>query len=407
MLGNIFTIGVVAALSGCAKAVPQTVGGVVSIPLEYTYHITPNFTGNASEAWIATKTNNQTLAGLLQQAQNATFISYDEEFSQMIGSNPEAVLVQERNVSFAFEGATFDWRGNQFWFTSSILDDKPTTIYRYNITDNSVHEVKTALVNPNGAYYFDGYVYFVYFGSPSVQPGVARVNAVTYEAEILVNSYFGLPFNGPDDITVVPANHDGNGITTPHVYFTDNTYGSLVNRPSSDYQLPNAVWRFTPTTGALVAVISRADMIGTNGVQINANGTKLYVGEFDTLVKGLDIGNSNLPGSSGVFEFDLDFRGFPVNKRLFGVTRFGSPDGLKVDDYGRVWTSESEGIVVRNTEGKVIGLFNEKTLKDQRLTYANIAQVALAGNSAFFLASNRLWRVDLAQVVAKPGSCGN
>jgi hypothetical protein len=103
MLGNIFTIGVVAALSGCAKAAPQTVGGVVSIPLEYTYYITPNFTGNASEAWIATKTNNQTLAGLLQQAQNATFISYDEEFSQMIGSNPEAVLVQERNVSFAFE----------------------------------------------------------------------------------------------------------------------------------------------------------------------------------------------------------------------------------------------------------------------------------------------------------------
>ena len=113
MLGNIFTIGVVTALLGCAKAAPETVDGVVSIPLEYTYHITPNFTGNASEAWISTKTNNKTLVGLLQKAQNATFISYDEEFSQMIGSNPKAVLVQERNDSFAFEACIREGHPNQ------------------------------------------------------------------------------------------------------------------------------------------------------------------------------------------------------------------------------------------------------------------------------------------------------
>ncbi|KIW22183.1 uncharacterized protein PV07_12094 [Cladophialophora immunda] len=388
-------------------ATSLTLNGTLSVPINYTHLITPNYTSNASTYFINTKTDNNKLENLLQEAQNATFISYSSEFTDMLGPNPEAVLIEERNDSFAFEGATYDWRGNQVWFTSSILDDKPTTIYRMNLTDNTVHQVKTNLVNPNGAYYFEGYVYLVYFGNVSVQPGVARVNAVTYETEILANSWFGLPFNGPDDITVVPSNHDGNGLATTQIYFTDNLYGGLVDRPDSDYQLPSAIWRYTPSTGALVAVIPRSDIVGSNGVQINANGTKLYVGEYDSLPAGqLDIGSDNMPGSMAIFEYDLDSRGFPINRRMFGLARTYA-DGLKVDDYGRVWTGEGEGIVVRNGQGEVIGLFNHHMLMSQKMQGTSVAQVALAGNSAIILASTRLWRIDLAQTIASPGAFGN
>ncbi|OAG35849.1 hypothetical protein AYO21_09932 [Fonsecaea monophora] len=381
--------------AGVATAL--TLNGTVSIPMNYTHLITPNYTSNASTYFIDTKTNNNGLADLLKEAQNATFISYSSEFTDMLGPSPKARV----------QGATYDWRGNQVWFTSSILDDKPTTIYRLNLTDNSIHQVKTNLVNPNGAYYFDGFVYLVYFGNVSVQPGIARVNAVTYEAEILANSWFGLPFNGPDDITVVPANHDGNGLDTTQVYFTDNLYGGLVDRPDSDYQLPDAVWRYTPSTGALVAVIPRSDIVGSNGVQVNANGTKLYVGEYDSLPAGeLEIGSKNMPGSMGIYEYDLDSRGFPINKRMFGLARTFT-DGLKVDDYGRVWTGEGEGVVVRNSQGAVIGLFNHDTLMSQKMQGTSVAQVALAGNSAIILASTRLWRIDLAQTIASPGAFGN
>ncbi|OAP55595.1 hypothetical protein AYL99_10568 [Fonsecaea erecta] len=377
-------------------ATSLTLNGTISIPVNYTHLITPNYTSNATTYFINTNTNNNNLANILQEAQNATFISYSSEFTDMLGPNPQAVL-----------GATYDWRGDQVWFTSSILDDKPTTIYRLNLTDNTVHQVKTNLVNPNGLYYFDNYIYVVYFGNVSVQPGVARVNAITYEAEIIANSWFGLPFDGPDDITVVPSNHDGNGLDAVQIYFTDNLYDGLVDRPDSDYQLPAAVWRYTPSTGALVAVIPRSDIAGSNGVQVNANGTKLYVGEYDSLPAGqLDIGNDNLPGSMALFEYDLDSRGFPINKRMFGLARTYA-DGLKVDDYGPVWTGEGEGIVVRNNQGEVIGLFNHHTLMSQKMQSTSIAQVALAGNSAIILASTRLWRIDLAQTIASPGAFGN
>jgi gluconolactonase len=146
------------------------------------------------------------------------------------------------------------------------------------------------MTNPNGGYYYKGWVYMVYFGNLTTNPGIARVNAETYETEFLLNNYFGLPFNGPDDIVVLSANHDNNGVETDHIYFTDNTYGGLVAKPDSVYALPNAVWRFTPATGALVPVISRADIVGANGIRTNVNGTKLYVGELDSLTSGLDIG---------------------------------------------------------------------------------------------------------------------
>jgi gluconolactonase len=113
-----------------------------------------------------------------------------------------------------------------------------------------------------------------------------------------------------------------------------------------------------------------------------------------------------MPGTSGIFEFDIDSRGFPINKRLFGVARFGAPDGLHTDDYGRVWTGESDGIVVRNKNGQIIGIFNQLTLKDQKIAGA-IAQLSLAEDTLIIFAQTRLWRIQLAQTVKKGGSAGN
>lgn len=73
------------------------------------------------------------------------------------------------------------------------------------------------------------------------------------------------------------------------MYFTDVDYGFYVNRTA---QLPNAVWRYTPSTQALVPVISRADILGPNGVRVNANGTKLYVGEYDSGGATTEVGSA-------------------------------------------------------------------------------------------------------------------
>lgn len=81
----------------------QILTGSVIIPSIDTYRLLPNFTGNASQGYVSTQTPNGIVSTLLGQAKNATFISYDEEFSQMIGPHPEAVLVAEQADAFAYE----------------------------------------------------------------------------------------------------------------------------------------------------------------------------------------------------------------------------------------------------------------------------------------------------------------
>lgn len=115
---------------------------------------------------------------------------------------------------------------------------------------------------------------------------------------------------------------------------------------------------------------------------------------------------SNPPGSSGIYEFDLDTRGFPINKRLIGLARQGAADGMHIDDYGRVWTGEGEGIVVRDTNGKILGLLNADVFREKSET-GSIAQFVLAGDLLVVLALERLWKVQLAQTVVRAGSFGN
>jgi gluconolactonase len=91
----------------------------------------------------------------------------------------------------------------------------------------------------------------------------------------------------------------------------------------------------------------------------------------------------------------------PLTNVCLASPRTGIPDGLHADDYGRIWTGESEGIVVRNPRGKVIVIFNAETiLADQSIPIANFA---LAGDVLVLLASKRLWTLKLAQKLVSPG----
>lgn len=97
---------------------------------------------------------------------------------------------------------------NEVWFTSSVQvieAGQSTQIYHYNLLKNSITHVTPSVdvVNPNGGYYFDGLVYFTTSGNSSVAPSVVSIDPTTYKTEIILNSYFGLPFNFIDDIAIV------------------------------------------------------------------------------------------------------------------------------------------------------------------------------------------------------------
>ena len=95
--------------------------------------------------------------------------------------------------------------------------------------------------------------------------------------------------------------------------------------------------------------------------------------------------------------FDLDDDAFPINKRMLGISRTGISDGIHIDDAGRIWTGEYEGVVVRNPQGKVLGLFNSMAYSVNATTH--VANFALAGDTLVIEDVQRLWTVKLAQMV--------
>ena len=108
----------------------------------------------------------------------------------------------------------------------------------------------------------------------------------------------------------------------------------------------------------------------------------------------------NVTGSPAIYRYDISPEdGLVSNRVLFGITREGVSDGIKIDDQGRVWTAEYEGIVVRNSVGKVIGLFNKEVILGSRNPEVEMANFALAGDTLVLLAVDKVYTVKLAETV--------
>lgn len=80
----------------------------------------------------------------------------------------------------------------------------------------------------------------------NIGPSIYLMNPVEpYNTTVLLNNYFGRQFNALNDVGVNPRNKD--------IYFTDPTYGYVQDfRPAPG--LPNQVYRFNETTGAVTTV---------------------------------------------------------------------------------------------------------------------------------------------------------
>ncbi|KAF7882796.1 uncharacterized protein EAF02_006159 [Botrytis sinoallii] len=383
-------------LAVAQAALNTSINITVSIDPESTYLILPNYHGNISQSFVDTQTSNANLSVLLTSAKSSAFISYDLEFLKLLGTNPTITLIAQRNYSFANEAGIWVPDRNEVWFTSSSIDDA-TTISVLNLNTSKISTPNTSIpiINPNGGTYFNHLVYLAGDGNATVPPAIYAIDPATGHTKIIINSYFGVPFNGPNDLTWV--SHQG----TPYLFFTDDPLSSLYDGGPSAV-LPDAVWRFSPTTKSLVPVISRADILVPNGINVNAAMNALYVTDT-TPITATDSGGYN-SGSNAIYKFDLDSDVFPINKRLIGIARTGIPDGIHIDDKNRIWTAESEGIVVRNNVGKVLGFFNVEVFLDDPAGEPDIeiANFALAGDVLIVEGSGKLWTVKLAEVVVSP-----
>ncbi|KAJ4346393.1 uncharacterized protein N0V89_010322 [Didymosphaeria variabile] len=372
--------------------------------LENTYLLPRPFNNTFRHPFVDANLSDPDITRTIDAARSSPFISYDEEFDEILGFSPQVLLVANSSEVFAFEAGVWVPHLNQVWFTAflnptpgyiTILDLNTSKTFRPSLIGSGA----PVLVNPNGGYYFDGLVYITSFGNATTAPTIVSIDPYTYETKEVINSFYELPLNGPDDITFAMSRTTGQ----PCMFYSDFYFAAegLPGVWDAPQQLPNAVWKFSMADKSLQMAVSPLDVQTPNGLAVNRENTLLYVSDGpDSAVFGQPYNASS--GSAGLYVFDLGGEDgcTPQNKRILGIARQGFANGIKIDDYGRIWTFEYEGVVVRKPNGKVLGVLNiHNILGRDSPDVAPGANFALVSDELYILGFYKVWKVKLGQVV--------
>lgn len=317
----------------------------------------------------------------LLQSRQAFFISFSSNFTALIGSQPQLqrLAVQPVNTPFAHEGGTFVPDTNEVWFTANQLPIQNTNVSCVNLITHSVRllDIQPPIVTPNGLQYFEGSVYVCSQGNSTTPGGIYSVNPTTLISKLVVNSWYGFRLNSPNDVTFTRklTGRKLMWFTDPQVAY-EQSFGS---RP----QLGSFVYRFDLTTSELRPIIT--DLIVPNGIAFSFDEKTLYLSDTSP--------NDKRFGTYFVYAYDLDSEGLPMNRRVFSVSSFGIPDGIKVDGFQRVWTGENDGINVRDKSGTLLGVILGRNLCESGI----ISNFAIVGSTVIILAQEQLWRLALTE----------
>jgi gluconolactonase len=309
-------------------------------------------------------------------SRNASFLSYSTEFTSIIGFNPQLTLIEQRQplLQFAHEGGAYIPETNEVWFTANQLPVQNTNISSLQLLTNQIDllDIYPPIVTPNGVNYFEGYAYVCSQGNKTTPAAIYAVNPTTRISRLIVNSWFGLKLNSPNDITFSTKIAG-----KKFMWFTDPTV-AFMQGFSNAPQYHSTVFRYDILTSELLPVIT--SLIIPNGIAFNQNETVLYVSDTS-------------PDNDAriVYAYDINADGLPINRRIFSISSLGIPDGIRVDKNDRVWTAEGDGINIRDSQGRLLGVI----LGHDLCVNGVISNFALVKNTVIILAQESLWRLNL------------
>lgn len=198
--------------------------------------------------------------------------------------------------------------------------------------------------------------------------------AVEREADgqvtVLVDRWQDKRLNSPNDIVVAA---DG------AIWFTDPPYGIISDREGrvapQEYD-GCYVFRLDERTGELTAMIT--DMVHPNGLAFSPDERILYVSDTGRLrdktcprhIRAYDVTDGACAGG-----------------RVFAQVTAGVPDGFRVDEAGRIWSSCEDGVQVFSPDG-------ERLLHvpvPERV--GNLCFGGLDGRDLYIAASTSLYRI--------------
>jgi gluconolactonase len=284
--------------------------------------------------------------------QASPFVVHDPAFLDVLGESPRLELVVEAD---AHEGPVYAAAEDALYFTSLPRPvDMPAPGHRavairrvafhgesFGIDPEQVTTLVEVTNTANGMTLdATGHLLVCEQGSRSEHAAISRIDPATSRREVVVDAWWGLRLNSPNDIVVAA---DG------AIWFTDPTYGHLQGfRPEP--QVGDHVYRYDPATGRLTVVADDFDK--PNGLAFSPDGSVLYVTDSGA---NQETGSYYVGRPHHIVAFDVAGGRRLVNRRLFAVTTPGFPDGIKVDTCGRVYASAFSGVQVFAPDGDLIG----------------------------------------------------
>jgi gluconolactonase len=201
------------------------------------------------------------------------------------------------------------------------------------------------------------------------------------EVTVLVDRWQGKRLNSPNDVVVAA---DGS------VWFTDPPYGILSNTEGrkADPEYGGCyVFRFDEQRGDLTPVVT--DMVHPNGLAFSLDERILYVSDT--------AGGQDESVPRAIRAYDVK-DGACANGRVFAEIEVGVPDGFRVDEAGRLWSSSGDGVRVFTPGGELLlhVPVPEKV--------ANLCFGGPDGQDLYIAAASSLYRIKTTTHVApRPG----
>jgi gluconolactonase len=307
------------------------------------------------------------------------FVLYSEEFRAVLGDDPQ---LEELVVTDAHEGPVYVAALDALFFTTvprtvnvPLQGFKEVSIDRLDIATGDLSTLRDVSNMANGMTLDrEGRLLVCEQGTKTHRARIGRIDLDTNTEETVVDEWFGLTFNSPNDIVV---KSDGT------IWFTDPSYGYLQGFKDQPL-VGDFVYRHDPTTGETTVV---ADSFNKpNGLAFSPDESILYINDSGA-IQGPGTYYVNLPHHIRVF--DVADGSHLVNDRLFAVVTPGIPDGLKTDSAGRVYSSCTTGVKVYSPQGRLLG---EILVPGT----ANFCFGGAAGNVLFILNDTGIWAATLA-----------
>jgi len=273
------------------------------------------------------------------------YIIYADEFHAVLGSNP--TFGEIPNVS-AHEGPVYVRGENALYFTSvpqttnvPAFGDRNVFIGRLDVAAGTVSTFRPTSNMANGMTLDrEGRLVICEQGTLETPARISRLDLATGETETVVDNWFGLPFNSPNDVVV---KSDGT------IWFTDPNYGAL-----QGFRPPPVngafVYRQDPAAGPASVVVDSFNK--PNGLAFSPDESILYVND-SAAIQGPGTYNPMLPHH--IYAFDVLDGSHLGPARMFAVIVPGIPDGLKCDAEGRVYSSSFTGVQVFDPRGRILG----------------------------------------------------